>query len=88
MPKAMELIVAAYVRFNRGASLEILRSHRQKLKLDIQSRPTDFDYGRILEQIHEDLAFIDAGLEQLRGRVVGEVGVPSESGLSAALRED
>ena len=65
MPKAMELIVEAYVRFNKRDSLESLRLHRQKLAMDIKSRSAVYDRNVVLHQIEEDLAFINAGLDRL-----------------------
>lgn len=65
MVKAIEQIVDAYVRYNNRTALDNLKSHRQKLVFDIKARSSGFDRSSLIEQIEEELAFINAGLEKL-----------------------
>ncbi len=80
MPKAMELIVDGYVRANKRDALENLRLHRQRLAMEIRMRSSVFHFGGILEQIEEDIAFIEIGLGRLREGQASDVpGAPVES---------
>jgi hypothetical protein len=66
MSKAMELIVQVYVRHQNRRALEDLRKHRQKLALELRARARpDYDLGTPTRQINEEIAVIEAGLEQL-----------------------
>jgi hypothetical protein len=65
MPKAIEQIVDAYVRLSNREALEDLMAHRQKLAVDLKSR-TDFDFSLAIDQIDDDIAVIEAGVEKLR----------------------
>ena len=67
MSKAMELIVQVYVRHQNRRALEDLGKHRQKLALELRAP----GHGRattsacLVRQINEEIAVIEAGLEQL-----------------------
>lgn len=65
MPKAIEQIVDAYVRLSNREALEDLLAHRQRLAVDLKSR-TDFDFSLAIDQIDDDIAVIEAGVEKLR----------------------
>lgn len=69
MSRAIEQIVDAYVRYNNRTALENLKSHRQKMLLDIRTRSSKFyDWGYLLGQIEDEIRSIDAGLEKLQPR--------------------
>jgi hypothetical protein len=64
MSKAIEQIVDAYVRLGNRRALEDLRLHRQKLAVDLKGK-TGFDYSLPIDQIDQELAVIEAGLDKL-----------------------
>ena len=66
MSKAMAQIIRVYVRYQNRRALEELRKHRQKLALELRAsaRP-GYDFGLPIRQINEEIAVIEAGLEQL-----------------------
>ena len=66
MSKAMEQIVQVYVRHLNRRALEDLRKHRQKLALELRARARPgYDFGLPIHRINEEIAVIEAGLEQL-----------------------
>jgi hypothetical protein len=66
-PTAIEQIVSAYVRLRNRGALEELRAHRQRLALQLNKMRPDLNYDASLplRSLAEDLAAIDAGMEQL-----------------------
>jgi hypothetical protein len=64
MSEAIQRIVDAYVRFNNRRALEDLMMHRQRLAIDLKSR-TGFDFSLPIQQVDEEIAVIEAGLERL-----------------------
>jgi hypothetical protein len=66
MSKAMELIVQVYVRHQNRRALEDLRKPQQKLALELRARARPgYDFSLPVRQINEEIAVIEAGLEQL-----------------------
>jgi len=67
MSEAIEGIVGALVRLKNRDALEKLRDHRQRLVSDLNRLRSDlnFDASLPLRAMANDLAEIDAGLEQL-----------------------
>ncbi|MDA9392542.1 hypothetical protein WN73_18595 [Bradyrhizobium sp. CCBAU 45394] len=65
MSKAIELIVAGYVKVKDRRALEELSSHRRKLLSDLQA-VTGLDAAGAIQGIQDELAAIEAGLEQLK----------------------
>jgi len=70
MSSAMELIVEGYARLKDRQSLENLRMHRRRLAVDLKAR-TGFDCRSSIDQVEEDIAAIEAGLQTLSGPVAG-----------------
>jgi hypothetical protein len=70
MSRAMELIVEGYARLKDRQSLENLRMHRRRLAVDLKAR-TGFDCRSSIDQVEEDIAAIEAGLQTLSGPVAG-----------------
>lgn len=64
MSEAIQRIVDAYVRYNNRRALEDLMMHRQRLAIDLKSR-TGFDFSLPIQQVDEEIAVIEAGLERL-----------------------
>ena len=64
MSKAIEQIVDAYVRLGNRRALEDLRMHRQKLSVDLKGK-TGFDYNLPIDQIDQEIAVIEAGIDRL-----------------------
>ena len=65
----MELIVQVFVRHQNRRALDDLGKHRQRLALELRARaPPGYDIGLPVRQIHEEIAVIEAGLEQLIAR--------------------
>ena len=64
MKKAIEQIVDAYVRLNNLQALNDLKSHRQRLAMNLQAR-TGYDFSLPLLQVEEEIAVIDAATELL-----------------------
>jgi hypothetical protein len=64
---AIEQIVAAYVELGNMQALQDLKLHREKLAASVRHRADD-SFGVLLGQIDDDIAAIDAGLDQLRRR--------------------
>jgi hypothetical protein len=67
MSEAMERIVGALVRLKNRGALEKLRDHRQRLVSDLNRLRSDLNFNASLplRNMVDDLAEIDAGLEQL-----------------------
>jgi hypothetical protein len=65
MSQAIRQIVDVYVRLDNRRALEDLRSHRQRLSVDLKARTTDYDLSRPIAQIDEEIAVIDAAIERL-----------------------
>jgi hypothetical protein len=64
MSEAIQRIVDAYVRYNNRRALEDLMMHRQRLAIDLKSR-AGFDFSLPIQQVDEEIAVIEAGLERL-----------------------
>jgi hypothetical protein len=64
MSKAIEQIVDAYVRLGNRRALEDLRTHRQKLAVDLKGR-AGYDFSLPIDQVEQELAAIEAGLVRL-----------------------
>jgi hypothetical protein len=64
MSKAMVQIVVSYVRLNNRRGLEDLRTHRQKLSVDLKGR-AGYDFSLPIGQIDKEFAVIEAGLDRL-----------------------
>jgi hypothetical protein len=64
MSKAIEQIVDAYVRLGNRPALDDLRTHRQKLAVDLKGR-SGYDFSLPIGQIDEEIAVIEAGLDRL-----------------------
>ena len=65
MSKAIELIVAGYVKVRDRRALGQLRSHRRKLLSDLQA-VTGLDTAGPIQAVQDELAAIENGLEQLK----------------------
>ena len=65
MPSAIEQIVDTYVRLKNRRGLEALMMHRQRLVVDLKGR-SGYDFSRPIQQIDEEIAVIEAGLDRLR----------------------
>ena len=64
MKKAIEQIVDAYVRLNNLQALNDLKSHRQRLAMNLQAR-TGYDFSLPLLQVEDEIAVIEAGSARL-----------------------
>ena len=62
---AIEQLVGTYVHQNNRTALDKLRSHRQKLLFDLKTRSLDFDSTTLIDQLEEEIAVINSGLEKL-----------------------
>jgi len=67
MMTAIEQIVSAHVRLKNRRALEELRAHRHRLvdQLNELRSDSEIDSSLALRSMAEDLAAIDAGVEQL-----------------------
>lgn len=65
MPKAIELIVDVYVRYQNRRALGDLMVHRQRLVTMLRGRPNiaNFDFGKVLGQLDHEIAVIQKGIE-------------------------
>ena len=68
MPSAIEGIVGVYVQHKNRQALDDMLRHRQRLLLDLKSR-SGFDMSLPIQHVSEDIAVIEAGLNELRGQV-------------------
>jgi hypothetical protein len=75
MSKAIEQIVDAYVGLGNRRALEDLRLHRQKLVVDLKAR-AGYDFSLPIEQIDQELALIEAGLDRLNAAPSTERDTP------------
>ena len=64
MKRAIEQIAEVYVRLNNQRALEDLRMHRQRLAVDLKLRK-GYNFSLPIGDIEEEIAVIEAGLEQL-----------------------
>ena len=67
MSKAAESIVSGYVLLKNRKALEDLLAHRQGL-LDQLKRVCGIDPKQVVDQIRQEIAIIEAGLERLAGK--------------------
>ncbi len=66
MSEAMQRIVSAYERQKNRRALEELRSHRQKLLVDLAKHVDHFHVTLPAGQIKTELALIETALERLQ----------------------
>ncbi|QOG23375.1 MULTISPECIES: hypothetical protein [Bradyrhizobium] len=74
MSKAMELIVAGYVTARDERALSELLAHRRKMFDDLRGI-SSVDAAKAIQDVQDELAIIEAGMEQLKpppGSVAGE----------------
>ena len=65
MSKAMELIVAGYVKAKDRRALSDLLSHRRKVVAQLEA-VTGINPARALEAVRDELLIIEAGIEELK----------------------
>lgn len=65
MSKAMELIVAGYVKVKDRRALTDLLTHRRKILAELQA-VTGIAPANAVQAVQEGLAIIEAGLEELK----------------------
>ncbi len=67
MPKAIELIVDVYVRYQNRRALGDLMVHRQRMVASLRGRPNfaNFDFSKTLNQLDFEVAVIQKGIEAL-----------------------
>ena len=67
MPKAIELIVDVYVRYQNRRALGDLMVHRQRLVASLRGRPNvaKYDFSKVLGQLDLEVAVIQKGIEAL-----------------------
>jgi len=58
-------IVAAYVRLRNRKALDDLRAHRGRLTAELESLPGPYDASKMIAQLDNEIAIIDAGLSLL-----------------------
>ena len=65
MPKAIDLIVDVYVRYQNRRALGDLMVHRQRLVATLRGRPNvaNFDFSKSLGQLDYEIAAIQKGIE-------------------------
>ena len=61
----IESIVAAYVRLRDRKALDDLRAHRGSLTAKLKSLPGPYDASKVIAQLDNEIAIIDAGLSLL-----------------------
>lgn len=66
MNETMQRIVSAYERHQNRRALEELRSHRQKLLVNLAKHVDHFDVTLPAGQIKTELALIEAALQRLQ----------------------
>ncbi|TWB60421.1 hypothetical protein [Bradyrhizobium sacchari] len=74
MSKAMELLVAGYVTTKDLRALSELLTHRRKI-LDDLRRISGIDAAKAIQDVQDEIAIIEAGMEELKprpGSVAGE----------------
>jgi len=65
MSKAIELIVAGYVKVKNRRALSDLLAHRRKMLTDLQAI-TGIDPQNTLERVRQEIAVIETGLDELK----------------------
>ncbi|QOZ69125.1 hypothetical protein [Bradyrhizobium arachidis] len=65
MSKAMELIVAGYVKAKDRRALSDLLSHRRKVVAQLEA-VVGINPARALEAVRDELLIIEAGIEELK----------------------
>jgi hypothetical protein len=58
-------IVAAYVRLRNRKALDDLRAHRGRLTAELKSLSGPYDASRVIAQLDNEIAIIEAGLSLL-----------------------
>ncbi|MBV9461178.1 MAG: hypothetical protein JO141_27210 [Bradyrhizobium sp.] len=67
MSHAIKLIVDGYVRLNDQQALRDVLGHRQRIGKQLRETPRSWvDLSASIEQIDEEIAVIEAGLETLK----------------------
>jgi hypothetical protein len=61
----IESIVAAYVRLRNRKALDDLRAHWGRLTAELKSLPGPYDASKVIAQLDNEIAIIDAGLSLL-----------------------
>jgi hypothetical protein len=64
MEPAIKKIVDTYVRLKNRRAIEDLLIHRRRLAVDLKTRK-GYDFSRPIAQVEEEIAIIEAALEQL-----------------------
>lgn len=70
MSSAIELIVDGYMGLKDRQALEQMKMHRRRLAVDLRAR-TGFDYRSSINEVEQDIAAIEAGLQTLSGPISG-----------------
>jgi hypothetical protein len=65
MSKAIDLIVAGYVKVRDRRALSELLAHRRKMLAELQS-VTGIDPARSIEAVKDEIDVIEAGIEELK----------------------
>jgi hypothetical protein len=63
--EAIGSIVAAYVRLRNRKALDDLRAHRGRLTAELKSLSGPYDASRVIAQLDNEIAIIEAGLSLL-----------------------
>jgi len=61
----IQSIVAAYVRLRNRKALDDLRAHWGRLTAELKSLPGPYDASKVIAQLDNEIAIIDAGLSLL-----------------------
>ena len=65
MSKAMELIVAGYVKAKNRRALSDLLSHRKRVLAELEA-VTGINPAKAAEAVRDEVSIIEAGLEELK----------------------
>ena len=65
MSKAMELIVAGYVKGKNRRALSDLLAHRRKVLAELQA-VTGINPANAAQAVQEELSIVEAGLQELK----------------------
>lgn len=65
MVKAIELIVACYVKVKDRRALVNMLAHRQKLRAELQA-VTAINPANAVQAVEDEIAIIEAGLDELK----------------------
>lgn len=75
MSEAMKMIVDGYVRLKDREALEELRSHRRRLRQQLQEQRQSsfgtFDVTKSIQTFDAEVLVIEAGLERLHASTTG-----------------